>query len=673
MINKKFYIQLYIILLTGFHLLFAANWIRNDYLLNYSGVQSYGEAKCETGDIDGDSLPDLIVIDSLGLRCYKNLSNDSVFRFERQPDWENISLKSKSSYNEKPTLVDLNGDHLADLLIPDDQSQMIRFWINSGQNGTRWITADSVFENVKGRQFFACGDLDRDNDYDGLTYINSTLYIYWNTGNATLPRWENNSSKISQEDFINLGGGLENIRFHDINNDGYEDFIGAYDWGGPHDSGAMVRIGLNKGLSDSLLFSFPEYTQILTFESFGVTVSIGDMNNDGALELITTHGVPFINLWNFEYTSERVNYSHLCNLGIPFGFLGTGMAFWKKGNQKNIILAHVDRPTDVWDQRVRLYFYYEENHLWKPRDQFGISTELWDFQNDPAISVFDWNNDNDHDLALGTHDGMLSFLKSIDDKHWENDLSLFAQFSADSLFYNPVLFDFNNNDQLDLLIQESGHYFIYENTATDIAPNWEKRADLSVNLCADPHYKAAIGDVNRDGLPDVLFGEYDGTLRLYVNTGTTQLPQWLEDSDEFAQVSISGKVSPLLYDLDDDGDMDLVLGDSHGLFTVYMNDTKDEIEQKAEVSLPSGFSLLQNYPNPFNSSTTIQFELPKEQLVTVSVYNTLGQQIEVIISKMLPKGLHKIKWRPGQQSSGLYFIVLQSEHNHEKIKTLFIK
>ena len=56
----------------------------------------------------------------------------------------------------------------------------------------------------------------------------------------------------------------------------------------------------------------------------------------------------------------------------------------------------------------------------------------------------------------------------------------------------------------------------------------------------------------------------------------------------------------------------------------------------------SSFSLYQNYPNPFYPSTTIEFALPKAEIVTIEVYNTLGQKIDTLLNKLIPEGYHEV-------------------------------
>jgi len=70
---------------------------------------------------------------------------------------------------------------------------------------------------------------------------------------------------------------------------------------------------------------------------------------------------------------------------------------------------------------------------------------------------------------------------------------------------------------------------------------------------------------------------------------------------------------------------------------------------------PSSFSLYQNYPNPFNPSTTIEFALPKAEIVTIEVYNTLGQRVEIILNQPMKAGHREIEFNAHNLSSGIYF------------------
>lgn len=70
--------------------------------------------------------------------------------------------------------------------------------------------------------------------------------------------------------------------------------------------------------------------------------------------------------------------------------------------------------------------------------------------------------------------------------------------------------------------------------------------------------------------------------------------------------------------------------------------------------LPTEFRLDQNYPNPFNSSTTIEFALPSSGFVSLNVFNTRGQNVATILSRVLSAGNHRVEWRSENLSSGLY-------------------
>jgi hypothetical protein len=76
-----------------------------------------------------------------------------------------------------------------------------------------------------------------------------------------------------------------------------------------------------------------------------------------------------------------------------------------------------------------------------------------------------------------------------------------------------------------------------------------------------------------------------------------------------------------------------------------------------EVSaVPTKFYLYQNYPNPFNPTTEIRFDLPKASVVTVKIYNVIGQRIAVLFDGNLDVGGHSIQWNAAESGSGIYFV-----------------
>ena len=75
--------------------------------------------------------------------------------------------------------------------------------------------------------------------------------------------------------------------------------------------------------------------------------------------------------------------------------------------------------------------------------------------------------------------------------------------------------------------------------------------------------------------------------------------------------------------------------------------------------MPSEFILAQNYPNPFNPSTTIRYGLPNRSHVTLTIFNTLGQQVAQLVNTDMTAGYYEVKFDGGGLSSGVYFYRIQ--------------
>ncbi len=81
--------------------------------------------------------------------------------------------------------------------------------------------------------------------------------------------------------------------------------------------------------------------------------------------------------------------------------------------------------------------------------------------------------------------------------------------------------------------------------------------------------------------------------------------------------------------------------------------------------LPKELELQLNYPNPFNSGTLIEYALPENAEIELSVFNSLGQQIRLLYSGPLAAGFYQTYWdgldeQGTKVAAGTYFCVLKS-------------
>ncbi|MBT4483233.1 MAG: T9SS type A sorting domain-containing protein [Candidatus Latescibacteria bacterium] len=94
-----------------------------------------------------------------------------------------------------------------------------------------------------------------------------------------------------------------------------------------------------------------------------------------------------------------------------------------------------------------------------------------------------------------------------------------------------------------------------------------------------------------------------------------------------------------------------------GLLSRYIPDTGTFVEETDVI--PEEIEIISNYPNPFNPETTIEFSLPGESAVDLSIYNITGQKVRTLVSEPMTAGTHSIHWSgtsdSGQAlSSGVY-------------------
>ncbi len=91
-----------------------------------------------------------------------------------------------------------------------------------------------------------------------------------------------------------------------------------------------------------------------------------------------------------------------------------------------------------------------------------------------------------------------------------------------------------------------------------------------------------------------------------------------------------------------------------------------------QASVPE-FTLYQNYPNPFNPSTSIDFSVPKKELVSIKVYSVIGTEIVSLANNTFSVGVHTVVWNAQSIPSGLYFYQLKTTSHSETRKMILLK
>ncbi len=89
--------------------------------------------------------------------------------------------------------------------------------------------------------------------------------------------------------------------------------------------------------------------------------------------------------------------------------------------------------------------------------------------------------------------------------------------------------------------------------------------------------------------------------------------------------------------------------------------------------VPNKFELSQNYPNPFNPTTTISFSIPKEELVSLKVFNSLGEEVAEPVRETKPEGNYSFSFNASSLTSGVYFYTLQAGEYTDTKKMTLIK
>ncbi|MBK8551724.1 MAG: T9SS type A sorting domain-containing protein [Ignavibacteria bacterium] len=92
-----------------------------------------------------------------------------------------------------------------------------------------------------------------------------------------------------------------------------------------------------------------------------------------------------------------------------------------------------------------------------------------------------------------------------------------------------------------------------------------------------------------------------------------------------------------------------------------------------QTGIPESFALEQNFPNPFNPNTNIRFSIPKFSNVNITVFNSLGREVSVLLNENVNPGNYDINFDASMLSSGVYFYKIDAGDFSDIKKMTLIK
>ncbi len=441
---------------------------------------------------------------------------------------------------------------------------------------------------------------------------------------------------------------------------------------------------------------------------FSTGPAVGDLDNDGDFEVVIT-----------TKTGKLVALDHQGNVLSGFPIVTGGSLF------STPVLADLDNDGDLEIiqanyQTKHIDIYNHDGSVFG--DWPFISSMAW--YGSPAVGDID--GDDELEIVIGGFNDSLHVFNP--DK---TEVPGFPIGLDDRVWVSPAIGNIDPSDvEPEIVVStQSGKVYLVNHDGT-IAPNWP--IDLGVNLKSSP----SLGDLDGDGSPEIVFGANNSNLYAYDSDASllsgfpVTLEAGINASASIGDISgdgvpdiiiangstssyiyafdatgqtlrnfpiptpIIGQIvaSPAIWDLDHDGDIEIVVCMQNSGINLDVIDYKPHasvsniewsafgndkyrsknydalgpvsIEDNGN-SLPLIYGLKQNYPNPFNSHTVISYTLDNPAEISLEIYDLLGRLIGTLDSGVKSAGTHNIVWdgtnESGQQvASGVYFYKLKA-------------
>jgi hypothetical protein len=587
-------------------------------------------------DIDNDNDFDYFTGNNDQISYYQNNGsiNSPSFILVQDTVWDDTGQPIYSEFGSNALFADIDNDDDLDFF-SGNSAGTVKFYENIGTQTNfnfKFITNEwqnlyivgTLAENsLHGASSLDFIDINDDDDLDLFwgDFFSNSLYFIENQGNSISPDMQKISDVYPiNSDSVNTSG-FNMPRFTDIDSDGdYDLFVSVlYDPTVPQ----SLMFYENTGNAQSA-------NHILRTNDFLKTLDVGnnsspvfvDIDNDGDLDLF---------IGSFNNPNGSIHF--LENTGT------------------------VSNPS----------FYYSDSQY------FNIMSDL---VVTPAFG--DLDNDGDYDLLAGKLNGTIDF-------YLNNGTPVSANFQNSILLRNnnndsidvgssssPFLMDVDGDSDLDLAIGGfNGKLSFYENTGNPASYEFTSNPAYFGTLDIGDNSTPFFIDYNEDDVLDLFSGSRNGEMFYFRNDGNNISPIWNLITNQFIPENFGGNTFPCFFDIDNDTDSDLFLGNVKGGLYFYLNSMITSVAEW-ELTPVDNYSIAA-FPNPFNPSTRIKYTIPDNGFVNLSVYNLLGEKIAQLVNEIKTAGEYESEFDGSGLASGVYIAKLVSNNNHHTIKMILTK
>ena len=649
----------------------------------------------------------LLHIFSASAFCQPFLLEKAITPFDvKGADGQLYSLPFLGGFNvPRPQFIDIDADGDDDLFIQERSDKFLFFEHDAEASGFPFLLRPNAFSHLDMGEWYRFADLDADGDYDLLTeQLFSFVRIYENVGSPQTPQFVLSVDTLKTDLDVPLFAERQNIlNVTDIDNDGLLDlFTGNTDGTITHyEQETLASI-------EALRFSLrsERFQEISIVAELGKTappivgiserhgantLAFIDIDEDGDNDLfwgdffergllfLQNSGSPQIPL----FTTEPALFPEPAPVSSS-GYNAPAFGDINRDSRPDLVVGVLGGAFSAFSSSADNLLHYEQNQegAWTQVSSRFLSNI--DAGSDSYPALVDIDADGDVDLVLGN---------SVDPENSSSArLDVYLNMGSEGFSYEtilpvepgfnyaPAFGDLNNDGHIDMLLGTfQGEMDLYLHAGNEGVPQYNTVLTGVADLASGSSSTPALADMDADGDLDLIVGQSSGILNYFENLGTREDPLFTLSTASYQEIDVGRRSAPFLFDVDQDGDYDLIVGsDLDGLWTyrnvgtaqnaVFSREEWFTVETERRMAptwgdadgdgdgdlivgvLEGGLHFYRNiteplsseaperrqeidvlsYPAPFTESVTLKVVGRHNAHVEIRLYNVLGQEVSTM-------------------------------------------